>query len=721
MKFLALACGSVTLSFHAPALAQEVLETIEVGAEKPKPVSDDNNVVVAKRGSTSTKTNTPLIETPQSVTVVTREQLDLQGSPTVFDALRYTAGVGGERGVNLTDDSFNLRGFAAGLASAPMAIYRDGLKQLGGTYAEPSEPYSLERVEVIRGPASVLYGQIAPGGLINLVGKQPMDTELRELKVDLGSFGRKQIGGDFAGAIDKDGVWTYRLTGLVRDSDTMVEHIPDDRRYVAPALRFRPSSDTSFTILARYQDSRSAFNWGLPAVGTVARSVYGALPRYLFTGEPGFDKFTTEVFSIGYRFEHRFSEIFAFRQNFNHWESALAWDAAYGSSLQSNQRYLNRFGYMRRDKYNSWTVDNQLEGHFFLGPVEQTALLGVDYQNYRWNYRTWRGTVAALDLLNPLYGAPVLMNAAPNNDSLIATDQLGLYFQDQVKIDRHWVVVLGGRQDWSNSNTTSYRAMTTTLAPQNAFTGRAALMYLFDMGLSPYGSFSTSFEPQTAMTYTSTLLPAKTGEQYEVGVKFQPPDANYLLTFAAYQLTQQNVPSADPDASHLAINPSAQVAVGEVRSRGFEVEAKATIAENLDLIGSYTYVESKIQKSNTGTIGQSLPGVPRNAFSAWFDYKPNFAGTRFEGMELDGLSFGAGVRYNGPTFSPPLASASSVYKVPGYAVVDAMVAYERQGWRLALNVANLFDNKYVAACYFSTPECFYGEQRKLTASLRYRW
>jgi iron complex outermembrane receptor protein len=731
---LALGCVPIGLVCAAPALAQDqpvTLDTIDIGAQRTtgaKQKTDDNAGVIAKQGSTATKTNTPLLETPQSVTVVTRRQLDIQESPTIYDALRFTAGVSGERGVNLTDDSFNLRGFAAGLASAPMAIYRDGLKQLGGTYAEPSEPYGLERLEVIRGPASVLYGQIAPGGLINLVTKRPSTVPLRELEVKLGSFDKKQISGDFGGAIDPAGIWSYRLTGLLRDSDTMVSYIPDDRRYIAPAVRFQPSSDTSLTLLARYQYSHTAFNWGLPAQGTVAFNPNGALPRHTFTGEPGFDKYNTEVYAVGYQFEHRFSDMFKVRQNFNRWGSELEWDSAYGSSLQTtkdpatNQRYLNRFGYMRRDKYGSWTVDNQLEMNFDTGPFEHKALVGLDYQNYRWNYKTWRGTVAALDLFNPVYGSPVLLNGTPNIDSLIVSDQLGVYFQDQLKFDQHWLLVGGGRQDWTTQTTYAYRALTTTVSNQDAFTGRAALMYLFDEGVSPYASYSTSFEPQTAMDYTGTLLKAKTGEQYEVGFKMQPPDADYTLSFAAYQLTQQNVPTADPDASHRLINPSAQVSIGEVRSRGFEVEGKATVFNDLDLLGSYTFTENKTMKSAIGTQGQSLPGVARNAFAIGFNYRPNFAALGMRDAEiLQGLNFGANVRYTGPTFSPPLINGANVYKVPDYAVLDGMIGYEQEHWRLALNVMNILDNKYVAACYYSAPECFYGERRKLVATLRYRW
>ncbi len=728
LEAIAIGCLPIGLLSVTPALAEEqpiALDAIDIGAARTtgdKRKTDDNSAVVAKGGSAATKTNTPLLETPQSVTVVTREQLDLQGSPTIYDALRYTTGVGGERGVNLTDDSFNLRGFAAGLASAPMAIYRDGLKQLGGTYAEPSEPYGLERVEVIRGPASVLYGQIAPGGLINLVTKRPSTEPLRELEVQLGSFDRKQISGDFRGAIDPAGVWSYRLTGLFRDSDTMVSHVPDDRRYIAPTLRFEPSSDTSLTLLARYQDSRTAFNWGLPAAGSAAYNLSGVLPRHMFTGEPNFDKYTTEVYAVGYQFEHRFSDMFTVRQNFNRWGSALEWDSAYGSSLQANGRYLNRFGYSRRDTYGSWTVDNQIEARFDTGPLEHKALAGLDYQNYRWNYKTWRGTVAALDLFNPVYGSPVVLNSTPNIDSLILNDQLGVYFQDQIKLDGHWLITGGGRQDWTTQTTYAYRAGTVTPSNQDAFTGRAALMYLFDEGVSPYASYSSSFEPQTAMDYTGALLKAKTGEQYEVGFKLQPPGSDYMLSFAAYQLTQQNVPSADPDSSHRLINPSAQISIGEVRSRGFELEGKATIDRNLDLIGSYTFTENKIMQSATGTQGQSMPGVARNAFAVWFNYRPDFAALGARETELlQGLSLGAGLRYNGPSFSPPLASPSVVYRVPDYAVLDAMIGYERDNWRLALNVSNLLDNAYVAACYYSAPECFYGERRKLVATLRYRW
>lgn len=668
---------------------------------------------VARRSLTATKTDTPISETPQAISVVTRDQLDAQGAPSSLqDALRYTAGVAGSRGVNRTDESFNLRGFAAGLASTEPAVFRDGLRNFG-TYASTIEAYGIQRVEVLKGPASVMYGQAAPGGVINVVSKRPTRDPLHQLDLQYGSNDHKQIGLDLGGPLDDAGVWSYRLTLLKRDSDTMTDHIPDDREFVSGALAWQPDDATSLTLLGGYQHSKTVYNLGVPVVGSVRDNPFGKVSRHFFAGEPDFDDWDTNVSWIGYQFEHRFDDTWTFRQNSRYQESTLAWDSAYAYALAADLQHVNRFGYSRRDRYHTYTLDNQLQAQWSHGDFEHTSLVGVDYLRGQWDYKVRRGTASPLDIFDPQYGSPVTLNPGYRNDEYSVSERTGLYAQDQIKFDDHWIFLVGGRQDWSKEDA-EYRLYDMKVdSDSDAFTGRLGLMYLFDNGLSPYASYTESFEPVNQLDSSGKQFDPVTSKQYEVGIKYQPPGIDASLTVALFDLRRQNVVTND------VFNVARQT--GETRSQGLEIEGVASLNRNLDLIASYTYTDIEITKSDfvdgngKAEEGTAPAGVPEHAINLWADY-------RLHDGVLRGLSFGAGVRRIIGTTGYVLGNAATPDRLPAYTVVDGLVAYELdEHWRLALNTNNLLDEKYVQSCYYASTMCFYGEERNLVASVRYNW
>lgn len=341
-----------------------------------------NDGMVASRTMSANKTDTSIMETPQSISVVTRKQIDAQQPQSIGQVLRYTAGVNGEaNGVDTRRDTISIRGFDATTGGG---IYRDGLRQY--SFANQSravgEVYGLERVEVLRGPSSVLYGQSSPGGMVNVISKRPTDEPLHELVVQAGSFDRKQLAADFGGPLSDDGVLSYRLTGLWRESGTQIDYARDDRQFIAPAISWRPSEDTSLTVLASFQKDRNVLGYyALPRVGTLDSSRYGRIATDRFVGDPDFDKYDVEQWSLGYQFEHHLNDIWTFRQNARYSRSYQEQRTIYQYGLDDDQRTVGRFGYLGHEEVKNALLDNHFQAQWNVGRFEHTTLVGIDLQH----------------------------------------------------------------------------------------------------------------------------------------------------------------------------------------------------------------------------------------------------------------------------------------------------------------------------------------------------
>lgn len=659
----------------------------------------------AKRSASATKTDTPIIEIPQSITVIGAEEIETLKAQSLQDALNYAAGVSRAEGVDRTTDSFFLRGFRTDMGS----IYRDGGLYTVNIYNGRQEPYGLERIELLKGAASVLYGAAAPGGIINTVSKRPTTTPLRELNVELGSFGRKQISGDFAGALDKDGDWSYRLTFLQRDSKTSIDYIPDDRTYIAPAIKWQPNAATSLTLLAEYQKDRTTYTDGLPAQGTVLPNINGQISRKRFTGEPGFDKFKLERYSIGYLFEHAFNEQWKLRNSLRYYHAENEYNYTWGWGLAANQRTTQFRGVNQRvDASSSVISDTSLQYQATHGNVQHTALVGVDYSLPKHESERYSRSVGSLDLFAPVYGStmgPAMQNAGSSWKSDMR--RLGVYAQEQMKINDKWVVLLGGRHDSVRYNEKAYFSgeKIADNEKSSAFTARAGLVYLADNGLAPFFSYSESFEPTSGRDRLGNRFKPTTGEQYELGIRYQPKGSDTMLSAAVYQLTRDNATVSDPLDSNYSIQ------YGRVRSRGLELEARTRIGRNANLIAAYAYTDAfTLQASplQPEQVGQRLNSVPYNQLSLWGDYS-------FGAYGLPGLKIGGGMRYVDETRGMGQGTAVTV---PAFTLFDAMASYTIKQWRFALNINNLTDKTYVASCTYA---CFYGEPRKVIGTATYRW
>ena len=667
---------------------------------------------VAKKSATATKTGTAPIETPQSISIITRDQMDARAVQNIGEAVQYTAGVRSNlqgESSGLGGSSISIRGFGGdGTAGASENEYIDGLRIRGTDFASAGfEPYLFERVEVLKGPSSVLYGQSTPAGVVNHVSKRPTAAPLREVQVRAGSFDRLEGAFDFSGPIDDEARFSYRLTGLVLDTDAQTDFTSRNRKAIAPALTWRPSAGTTVTVLGTYQedDFEGGFVNGLPALGTVLDNPNGKLPVELFQGDPSFNSWDRSLYSLGYLLEHRVNEKLQVRQNFRYLHNDLDLESVFGRTLQADLRTLNRASFSVIETSHDFTVDNQAEIRFKTGRIEHTLLFGLDYQKL--SRDTLRGFAGApaLDIFNPVYNLPI--GRPPIFQSIdTEQDQLGLYAQDQIKF-ANWVLTLGRRLDSADSETKNNLTGVVTKQSDRAVTSRAGLGYLFKNGLAPYASYSESFEPAPGLSFAGTSFDPTTGTQYEAGVKYQPQQSNSFVTLSAFELTEQNVLTAD------TVNPGFSVQTGEIRARGVELEAVASLDNGLDITAAYTYLDAEITKDNEGNAGNTPAAVPTHWASVWGDYTVRTG--RFAG-----LGAGVGVRYIGDSFG----DNENTFKVPSYVLVDATIHYDFQGSmkgaRFAVNASNLFDNEHVSACRAAN-RCYYGVGRSVLATLKFGW
>ncbi|HHG8771093.1 TPA: ferrichrome porin FhuA [Raoultella planticola] len=675
--------------------------------------------IAAKRSATATKTDTPIEKTPQSISVITREEMNIHQPKSVKEALGYTPGVSvSSRGASSTYDFVIIRGFSS--IGLNQNNYLDGLKLQGNFYNDAViDPYMLERVELMRGPTSVLYGKSNPGGIISMVSKRPTTESIKEVQFKMGTDNLFQTGFDFSDAIDDAGVWSYRLTGIARSNNEQQDNAKQQRYAIAPSFSWRPDDKTNFTFLSYFQNEPETGYYGwLPKEGLVQALPNGSHLSTRFNEGASNNTYSRNQKMVGYSFEHGFNDTFTVRQNLRFTEMKTAQQSVYGTGICTTAtcptvpvadvgHYLNRGTVVDNERLQNFSVDTQLESKFATGSVDHTLLTGVDYMRMRNDINATFGSAPALDLYNPVREDFAFSDAAPYQ--MNESKQTGLYVQDQAQWNK-WFLTLGGRYDWSQQATT-VRGDGGGYIERNdkKFTWRGGLNYLFDNGISPYVSYSQSFEPNSFDLWSQprqSYAPSK-GEQYEAGVKYIPKDRPIVLTAAVYQLTKTNNLTADPT------NPLAQVPAGEIRARGVELEAKAALNANINMTASYTYTDAEYTKDTT-LKGNRPEQVPEHMASLWGDYTFN------DGV-LSGLTLGTGARYVGSTYGDPTNS----FKVASATVMDAVVKYDLArfglaGSSLAVNVNNLLDRDYVASC-FQTYGCFWGAERQVVATATFRF
>lgn len=707
--FVAAAAGGMSAYAHAADKSAE--ETLVVTSAAPQESAwGPAATIAAKRTATATKTDTPIEKTPQSISVVTRQEMDMRQPETVKEALSYTPGVFATRGSSNTYDVVSIRGF-----TSPTTVntnqYLDGIKLQGNNYSEVSmDPWFLERVELMRGPVSVLYGNSNPGGVVSMVSKRPTTEPLRVIQFKAGSHSLWQTGFDFSDAIDDAGVWSYRLTGLGKQENAQQNDVKSKRYAIAPSFSWRPDANTDFTFLSNFQSDPQAGYYGwLPRQGTVVPYVDAnghshKLPKDFNEGDPD-NKMERRQQMVGYAFSHAFNDTFTVRQNLRYTRVHTLYRSVYGNGYIAPAQ-ISR-AYVRSDEdLADFNVDTQLQSKFDTGAVEHTLLTGVDYMRSRNDVDAMYGSADPVDMTHKRHGSA---NIIPNfpYQVLNRLEQTGLYAQDQAEWDK-WVLTLGGRYDFLKTSTFNRSSDSRDLNRDEAFTWRGGLNYVFDNGIAPYFSYSESFEPNGGRSYTAKTFDPSRGKQYEAGVKYLPKDMPVSLTASVFQIKKDKNLTSDPD--HIGFTLQG----GKMRSRGLELEAKAALTADVNVTAAYSYTDVKYTEDNT--YDHMRPAeVPRNMASLWADYT-------FHETVLSGLTVGAGGRYVGSSssFYTTGEKTNKSFSVSSYTVADATVKYDLArlglpGSSVGVNVNNLFNRKYVSSCYRDYA-CYWGAERQITGT-----
>ncbi|MBD9400198.1 TonB-dependent siderophore receptor [Pseudomonas sp. PDM11] len=669
----------------------------------------------ATHSSVSTKTSKALAKTAQSVSVVTREQIERQGALTAADAMRYSPGVlTNPYGNTHRYDYLAIRGINDGSVDN---ITIDGLKSMGdpGSYSSLQiDPYFIERIDILKGPSSVLYGRSNPGGLAAISTKRPEFSQSGRVDLSYGNNNRKSLGFDVTGPLNEN--IAYRVVGLAKDADAQADHVTETRYALMPSLALNLSDDTFLTLYAYLQDDpNGGYHGRLPASGTVHKRDGRRISSSFFEGDPALDEFTRTQQMLGYELEHRFNDTWSARQNFRYLDARVSNSQVWGSGYVSGNQL--RRGYSGgQEQLHAWIVDNMLQADFATGAAQHTLVLGLDYQ-YSKNKIAAQSDSAGrpIDVFDPVQDYGELTALRSVNDALRRQKQTGLYLQDLVEID-NWNLSFGLRQDWYDVSIDDEISGKDDNQGEK-LSGHVGVLYAFDNGLSPYVSYSTSFNPTSNYSSGAQILDPTAGEQWEVGLKFQPPGTDDLYTLSFFNLEMENL-----YAKENSLEDSFYKGVGGIRSRGVELEARFKPVDNLQLIASYTYADVSYSKSyfvNNGSAvvdakGNTPPQTPERMASLWADY-------RFSDGALTGLTLGAGARYVGHSEGSELND----FNVPSYTLFDASVGYDLsqvglKGTSVSLTANNLTDEYYVASCY-SAVACYLGEERTVTATLTQRF
>lgn len=700
------------------------LDTINVEGQAETATGPVNGYV-ATRSATGSKDNTPIIAIPQSVSVIGREEIDDRKALKVDEALRYTAGVAAQTfGPDPDTDWLFIRGFQA----TQTGVFMDGLQLYSyGFGGFQIDPFLLERVDVLKGPASVLYGGANPGGIINLVSKRPTGGNFGYLEAGINNFGNAYSAFDI-GVSDKKGVWSTRLTGKISGGDQYTDYSKDFRGVIMPQITYQPTGATRFTAYGMYAALDQVHVGGgfLPYVGTVVNAPFGKIRRDAFYGEPSIDDQERTQTLLGYEFQHQFANNWNFTQNLRYGVMTGSQLGPYGygyygpDALFGNRftpvapdYQLYRIGFQERTRVRTFTVDNRVDGKVDTGPLQHSLLFGVDYKYFNIDHTQASGGATPISITNPVFGAP---QGVPGVylDQDLKHHQLGFYAQDQIRFGGGWLVTLNGRYDYVDKKSVSAPGLLfspTYDKEEASWSGRAGLAYEFANGLTPYVSVASFFNPVFDANPNLTGGAAQPfrpeeGTQFEAGVKYKPGFMDALFTASVFDLTKRNVLNPAPTV----INPFAQNQIGEVTSRGFEFEAKANITKDLKVLASFTAYDLKTTKdTRPQLVGKTPIVVPEVMASGWLDY------TVPDGF-FKGLGLGAGVRHVGRSY----ADAENTLKVPAATVVDAAIRYQIGNWGMAVNVTNLFDKVYVKSCN-GYSGCGYGDARTVTVSANYRW
>lgn len=625
---------------------------------------------VAKRSATATKTDTPIVETPRSITVVGTAEMAKRGADNLNDALGYVSGVTPSIDMSEADYTYGIqsRGFS-------MQQLHDGLPTFGTGYAPPNfELFGIERAEVVRGVSGALYGQNEPGGVVNLVSKRPQADAVNEVGLTLGNNNLRKLktdlGGELAGTSHQ-----WRLVAQHQENDFIIKPSNNISRrdYLAPSLTLNLGEDTKLTLLASHHDIRSGGN---------SDEYVGA--NLEITGvtnvEPNFESYDLLQQGIGAELEHQLNDNWTFKQSLRQQRGKLTQTYVYGwafGSADADGDY-SREAVLRHDKLNYLASDTHITGKFNTGELAHTLLLGGDYLRGDSEERTWKDPAPALNIYNPKYFLDIKVPTTvwEQNDKEVRRG--GVYVQDQIIVG-NWRVLAGVRHDIDRQNKTNRLDNSSTSPKTSATSWQLGSSYVLGNGWAPFFNAGTAFNPLDGKDVNDELFKPETSQQFEIGGKYQSADGKQFFSAALFDIRKQNVKTPAPG------QPNEYVQTGEVHSRGLELEARVQPLDGLQLIANYSYNPVKISRSNDGNQGHYLNGARKQKASLWAEYT-------LQHGSLRGLGLGLGTRY----LSDAFGGDDNTVKTPAYSVHDAAIWYQHKAWNGRLSVSNLSNTRQVA-------------------------
>lgn len=661
------------------------------------------------------KSAVPIMETARSVSIETEQQIIDKGALDLGDTVSYTAGVTANPfGLSTRTDTIFIRGL-----SVPQ--YRDSLQSLFGNFnnARP-DVYTLEQVELLKGPASVLFGKGSPGGLVNIISKRPRDESRHEIVAEYGNFDRKQIAVDSTGSLTQTGNWLYRAVALYRDTDTQVDEVFDKTLVLFPSVTWRPSADTELTLIGNYTDTEGdTASQFLPIEGTLLPAPNGERIDFdAYLGDPNFNRFDTKTTAVTLLADHRFNAYWRGELTTRYTDGEAEYQQAWPSFVVNfPTRYVfNEDGSLYKDgtvprewfrgdgTSEQWAVDVRLHGSITTGPVDHQLLIGAQYQDitnseegfnvfaYGYDFFTGQpnntvGDTFWINVFDPQYGnVPTIEELGPVvKEPDTKSEDIGIYISDQISIDS-WNITLGLRYDDTETDAAAGKQSDDELS------AGIGLLYYFDNGLAPYISYSESFEPVIGDNGRGEPLKPQKGEQLEIGLKYEPSNFPALITLAWFDLEESNLP--DPQS----VPGFFEQQSGISKITGGEFEALMRLGDfSLELNASVLDTEDP--------NGFKLASVPDEQASSWLGWRPQGS--------LQGLKAGAGIRYTSSS-----QNGIDTLKTPSYTLGDAMLGWEFKHWDLQLNVRNITDKEFYATC-LARADCFVGKSRTVVASVKY--
>lgn len=700
---------AIASAFSVPTFAQNG-DSDNLVTDKEKAI-EKVEVVGTRSPFGATKTNTPIVELARTISIETALDLKQKGALNLAQTATYMAGVTGESyGYATRVDSVSSRGLS-------IPRYRDSIQELFGSYnSTRAEVYTMEQVELLKGPASVLYGQGSPGGIVNYVSKTPKLNKGNEVVLSYGSFARAQLGVDINGSVSQDDKWIGRFVGLYRDSDSQVDYVTDDTQVLMPSLSFMPSDNTTLTLMGLFQETKSdTAAQFIPVEGTLLPLADGTyLPdQDVYTGEPGFNKFDTSSNQITLLGEHYFDDTMSlsftalwrdgdadYHQAWTAFTGGTRYlNAFVGAPIAPTDTFVPRTFYQADNTFNQQAIDIRLSKQYATGRLDHELLAGVQYQAVETDansaYYAGGGALQGdfryiLDLANPVFtGAPdqSVFDAIYRDSPTQEVDDVGFYLSDQIAY-HNWRFTLGLRHDRVENNS----GVTKQDDSQTSYS--AGILYRFDNGLSPYVSYAESFETVVGLDNNDNQLKPEEGRQYEAGIKWAFSSIPGYVTVAYYDIEISNLPNPNSLPSDAAQQQ------GITRIDGVEIEGRVTFDEV-----SAQFAASTMNAEDPN--GFALSAQPDSNASLWLNYAP---------AKLAGLRIGAGLRYVGESVSE---NASIRYVTPSYTLADLMLAYQfSDDIDLQLNVRNLTDKEYLTSC-LTRGDCFPGVRRTINASVTY--